>query len=109
MLLSAALGFWRGVVKEFFALLAWAQKHEGERMDAELAEKCPACEGWYPIVDDYLEITGELAEAFDALRLRCLAEPHDAAEHSVEAFGEILEPLWCSGGGCLKNGASVHH
>lgn len=24
MLLSAALGFWRGVVKEFFALLAWA-------------------------------------------------------------------------------------
>lgn len=24
MLMSAALGFWRGVVKEFFALLAWA-------------------------------------------------------------------------------------
>lgn len=24
MLLSAALGFWRGVVKEFFALVAWA-------------------------------------------------------------------------------------
>jgi uncharacterized membrane protein required for colicin V production len=23
MLLSGALGFWRGVVKEFFALLAW--------------------------------------------------------------------------------------
>ena len=47
------------------ALQAWAQKHEGERMDAELALKCPACDGWYPIVDDYLQVTGELAEAND--------------------------------------------
>ena len=46
-------------------LQAWAEKHEGERMDAELAAKCPACDGWYPIVDDYLLVTGELAEASD--------------------------------------------
>ena len=47
------------------ALLAWVQSHEGDRMDAELAAKCPPCLDWYPIVNDYLQLTGELAEAGD--------------------------------------------
>ena len=46
-------------------LQAWATAYEGERMDAELAAKCPSCSGWYPIVNDYLQLTGELAEAGD--------------------------------------------
>ena len=43
----------------------WLDDHQGERMDAELAAKCPPCEGWYPIVDDYLILSGDMAEADD--------------------------------------------
>jgi hypothetical protein len=43
----------------------WLDDHQGEQMDAELAAKCPPCEGWYPIVDDYLILSGDMAEASD--------------------------------------------
>ena len=47
------------------ALQHWLDDHQGEQMDARLAAKCPACEGWYPIVDDYLILSGDMAEAND--------------------------------------------
>lgn len=46
-------------------LQAWIEQHDGDRVDAALANKIPPCEGWYPIVDDYLRLTGELAAADD--------------------------------------------
>ena len=47
------------------ALQAWVGQHRGERMNVDLAATCPACEGWYPIVDADGDLTGDLAEADD--------------------------------------------
>ena len=43
----------------------WASWHEGEHMNVDLAATCPACEGWYPIVDADGDLSGYLAEADD--------------------------------------------
>jgi len=46
-------------------LQAWASWYEGHHMTVELAATCPACEGWYPIVDQHGVLTGDLAAADD--------------------------------------------
>ena len=47
------------------ALHCWAENHRAERMNVDLAATCPACEGWYPIVDQHGVLTGDLAAADD--------------------------------------------
>ena len=55
------------------SLQDWAQEHIGEHMTPELAETCPCCWGWYPIVDADGDLTGDLAEA-DDLRYKLLSD-----------------------------------
>ena len=55
------------------SLQDWAQEHIGEHMTPELAETCPCCWGWYPIVDADGDLTGDLAEA-DDLRYGLLSD-----------------------------------
>jgi hypothetical protein len=45
------------------ALLAWATAYEGWQLTRELAAKCPACLGWYLVVDENGKLTGEIADA----------------------------------------------
>ena len=47
------------------ALQHWLDDHQGEHMNVDLAATCPACEGWYLIVDADGDLTGYLAEADD--------------------------------------------
>ena len=37
--------------------------YEGWQLTRELAAKCPACLGWYLVVDEDCRITGEIADA----------------------------------------------
>lgn len=45
------------------ALFVWAETHEGRQLTRELAAKCPACLGWYLVVDENGKLTGEIADA----------------------------------------------
>ena len=49
--------------KDKDALQAWAIEYEGYQLTEELAEKCPACDGWYLVVDESGKLTGEIADA----------------------------------------------
>jgi len=48
-----------------YALQVWVGEHRGEHMNVDLAATCPACEGWFPIVDQHGVLTGDLAAADD--------------------------------------------
>ena len=45
------------------ALQEWANEHEGRQLTQELAAKCPACLGWYLVVDENGKLTGDIADA----------------------------------------------
>jgi hypothetical protein len=60
-------------VTDWEALNYWLNIHCYERMTPELAATCPACEGWYPIVDADGDLTGDLAAA-DDLRYELLSD-----------------------------------
>lgn len=47
------------------ALQAWATAHKGWQLTLDLAEKAPACLGWYLVVDEDYRITGEIADAME--------------------------------------------
>jgi hypothetical protein len=48
------------------ALQDWAQAHIGEQLTHELADTAPCCEGWFLLVDEDGDLTGDLADAQDS-------------------------------------------
>jgi hypothetical protein len=47
------------------SLQDWAQEHAGEQLTRELADTAPCCEGWFLLVDEDGDLTGDLADAQD--------------------------------------------
>jgi len=50
------------------SLQDWAQEHVGEQLTRELADTAPCCEGWFLLVDEDGDLTGDLADAQDSER-----------------------------------------
>ena len=48
------------------ALQDWAQEHISEQLTRELADTAPCCEGWFLLVDEDGDLTGDLADAQDS-------------------------------------------
>jgi hypothetical protein len=48
------------------SLQDWAQAHIGEQLTRELADTAPCCEGWFLLVDEDGDLTGDLADAQDS-------------------------------------------
>ena len=48
------------------SLQDWAQEHAGEQLTRELADTAPCCDGWFLLVDEDGDLTGDLADAQDS-------------------------------------------
>jgi signal transduction histidine kinase len=86
-----------GVSLSVGALAAWSFTRRIRRLE-EAAERIAAGDFEHPVVDPVDDEVGELAEAFDSMRLRLAQLDHARREFIANASHELRTPLFSLGG-----------
>jgi signal transduction histidine kinase len=95
LLLAGLVGL--GVSLFVGALAAWSFTRRIRRLE-EAAERIAAGDFEHPVVDPVDDEVGELAEAFDSMRLRLAQLDHARREFIANASHELRTPLFSLGG-----------